>query len=199
MPTAARSRVGTSEIAAAGKPASHETLDHRGVDRAEPSGDFGTAAQDRGIAGLEAQRAGIRRHIGAALIDHADDAERHAHALDAHAIGPPPRRQDGADRIFELADDIEAVRHGLDPRRIEGQTVEEGCRRAGGFGLGQVLPIGRKDCGLRAADRLGHGGERPVLLGGRRQRERTRGLARLAADVAHRGFELGPCLGRRSP
>ena len=51
--------------------------------------------------------------------------------------------------------------------------------------------IGRKDRRRGAADRLGHGGERPVLLGGRRQRERTRGLARLAADVAHRGFELG--------
>ena len=54
--------------------------------------------------------------------------------------------------------------------------------------------IGREDCRLRAADGLGHGGERPVLLGGRRQRQRARGRARVAADVAHRGFELGPCL-----
>ena len=39
------------------------------------------AAQDRGVAGLEAQRAGVGRHVGAAFVDDADDAERHAHAL----------------------------------------------------------------------------------------------------------------------
>ena len=67
-----------------------------GADRAEA---VGAAAQDRGIAGLQAQRAGIGGDIGPALIDDADDAERHPDALDAHAVGAPPRRQHGADRI----------------------------------------------------------------------------------------------------
>ena len=39
------------------------------------------AAQDRRVAGLEAERAGVRRHVGAAFVDDADDADRHAHAL----------------------------------------------------------------------------------------------------------------------
>ena len=48
------------------------------------------AAQDRGVAGLEAQRAGVGRHVRPALVDDADDAERHAHALDVEAVGPRP-------------------------------------------------------------------------------------------------------------
>ena len=52
------------------------------MDRAAGAGASRAAAQDHGIAGLQAQRAGIGGHIGAAFEDHADDAERHAHALD---------------------------------------------------------------------------------------------------------------------
>ena len=36
------------------------------------------AAQDHRVARLQAQRAGVRGHVGAALVDDADDAERHA-------------------------------------------------------------------------------------------------------------------------
>src|SRR4029077_2963401 len=93
--------------------------------------------------------------------------------------------------VLELADDVEAFGHGLDPRRIEGQAVEEGGGRAGSLGFRQILPIGRQDRRFGTADRLGHRGERPALLGGRRQRQRAGSLAGVAADVAHRGFELG--------
>ncbi len=55
----------------------------------------GAAAQDRRVAGLEAQRAGVGRHVRPALVDDADDAERHAHALDLEAVGPRPVRQHG--------------------------------------------------------------------------------------------------------
>jgi hypothetical protein len=48
------------------------------------------AAQDRGVTGLQTQRAGIGGHIRPAFIDDADDAKRHAHAFDAHSVGPPP-------------------------------------------------------------------------------------------------------------
>ena len=73
---------------------------------------------------------------------------------------------------------------------IERQPVEKGRRGAGGLRLGHVLGVGGQDSRARTADGLGHGGERAVLLRRRRKRERTGGLARLAADVAHRGFEL---------
>ena len=188
MPTAARSRVGTSEIAAAGRPASRRPCDQRGVDGAGGAEAVRAAAQDHGIAGLEAQRAGIGGDVRPALVDHADDAERHAHALDAHAVRPRPGRHDGADRIGELAHHVEAVRHGLDPRRVERQPVEEGRGRAGALASARSSAIGGEDCRLRAADGLGHGGERAVLLGGRRQRQHARGrrasrpMSRIAAS-----------------
>ena len=48
------------------------------------------AAQDHGIAGLQAQRARVGGHIGSALVDDADHAERHAYALRCagHWAGP---------------------------------------------------------------------------------------------------------------
>ncbi len=49
-----------------------------GEDRARGMEAFGAAAQDRRVAGLEAQPAGVGGHVGAALVDDADDAERHA-------------------------------------------------------------------------------------------------------------------------
>ena len=60
------------------------------MDRAAGAEAVGATAQDHGVAGLQAQHAGIRGDIGTALEDHADHAERHAHALDGHAVRPLP-------------------------------------------------------------------------------------------------------------
>ena len=81
---------------------------------------LGAAAQDRGVAGLEAQRAGVGGHVRAALVDDADDAERHAHALDGHAVRPRPAFGDLADRIGQRR----APRRGRPPWR------RCACRRA---------------------------------------------------------------------
>ena len=55
-----------------------QALLERGMDGAARAQAVGAAAQDRGIAGFQAQRAGIGGHVRPALIDDADDAERHA-------------------------------------------------------------------------------------------------------------------------
>ena len=82
-PTASRSVVGTSWMAVSGRPAAAQAaatrqtwIARRGMMALR------AAAQDRGVAGLEAQRAGVGGHVGAALVDDADHAERHAHALE---------------------------------------------------------------------------------------------------------------------
>ena len=89
-PTAARSVVGTSWMAAAGRPASRSPLDQAGVDGGAGEAALRAAAQDHRIGRLQAQRARIGRHVGTALVDDADDAQRHAHALDPQAVGPRP-------------------------------------------------------------------------------------------------------------
>ena len=104
---------------------------------------LGAAAQDGGVAGLEAQTTRIAGHVGPALVDDADHAERHAHARDVEAIGTRPLRHDGADGIGQRGDILDAARHGLDARVVEREAIEHG----GGQPLGtrrlQVLRIGR--------------------------------------------------------
>ena len=122
-----------------------EPVDDRVVDGAVGALALGAAAQDRGIAGLEAERGGVGRHVRAALIDDADDAERHAHALDRHAVRPRPALGDLADRIGEIADHLDAGGHGGDALVVEREPVEEGRVGAAALGLGHVLGIGGED------------------------------------------------------
>ena len=71
-PTAARSRVGTSWIASSGKSGFAQARSQCGMDRARGAEGFRAAAQDRGVAGLEAKRAGIGGHVRPAFVDDAD-------------------------------------------------------------------------------------------------------------------------------
>ena len=100
-----------------------QPFDQAGMDGGGRIERIRAAAQDHRIAGLEAERAGIRRHVRPALIDDADDAERRAHALDMQAVRPVPCGDDLADRIA-------AVRR------------SRGCRRPWrGCAPGQLQPV----------------------------------------------------------
>ena len=127
-----------------------QALLHGEVDGAAGAQAVGAAAQDGGIARFQAERAGVGGHVGPAFVDDADDAERHPHPLDGHAVGPRPGRHDVADRVLQAADDLHAGRHGLDPGLVEGQPVEEGVGRAAGARLGDILGIGGQDARLSA-------------------------------------------------
>ncbi len=168
-----------------------QAFDQRRMDRARGAEAFRAAAQDHGIAGLEAEHGGIRRHVRAALVDDTDDAERHAHALDRHAVRPGPAFHHGADRIGELAHHLDAVGHRGDALRVERQPVDEGRGRAGGLRLGDIFGVGGKDAGFAGADRFRHRVERGVAMVGRAQRQRPRGATRAAADIGHRGGDAG--------
>ena len=89
---------------------------HGGVNGARRAMRIRSAAQDRGIAGLQAKRAGIGGDIGTALIDHANDADRRAHALDRHAVRPLPFLEHFADRIVQPCNHPETLGHRLDAR-----------------------------------------------------------------------------------
>ncbi len=89
---------------------------------------LGAAAQDRRIAGLEADAAGIRGHVRPRLVDDADDAERHAHALDGEAVRPRPFGQHGADGIGKGRDLLQPLGHRLDALVVELQPVEQRAR-----------------------------------------------------------------------
>ena len=44
------------------------------------------AAQHHGVAALQREHGDVDRHVRAGLVDGADDAERHAHLVDAHSV-----------------------------------------------------------------------------------------------------------------
>lgn len=162
------------------------------MDRAAGAETVRAAAQDHGIARFQAQHAGVRRNVRPALEDHADDAERHAHALDGHAVRPLPALGDGADGIGNAAHDLDALGHALDPRRRQRQAVDEGGGGiAGGAGFGDVLGIGGKDGSRIGADRPLHRFERPVLLLRRRQRQHARGGAGTGSEIGHQRLKIG--------
>ena len=168
-----------------------QALHQAGMDRAAGAETVGAAAQDHRVAGFQAQRAGIGGDVGPAFEDHADHAERHPHALDGHAVRALPALGDGAYRIGDVVDHLDAVGHRRDPRRRQRQPVDEGGGGAGGADLGDVLGIGGEDRRRIGPDRLFHRGQRAVLLLGRGNRQHPRSGAGLASQLQHQRRQVG--------
>ena len=125
-PTAARSCVGTHciQVGRQRRRRSNPSL-KTGVDCGAGSRTLRTAPQDHRVAGLQAQRTGVGGHIRPAFINDADDAERHANALNEHSIGPGPLRQASADGIARRGDLLQPPRHALDSRGVKTQSIEQ--------------------------------------------------------------------------
>src|SRR5207248_7844182 len=85
---------------------------------------LGAAAQDRRVARLQAQGARVRGDVGTALVDDADDAEWHDHALDPEPVRPLPLRARRSDRIAQLDYRVDALGDRLDAPLIEAQPLE---------------------------------------------------------------------------
>ena len=115
MPTAARSRVGTSWTASSGKPAAAMPRRRHAAMTRRRSEALGTAAQDHGVAGAQAQAAGIGGDVRPRFVDDADDADRNAHARDVEPVGARPAREFGADRIGQRRHRFEPGGHLFDP------------------------------------------------------------------------------------
>jgi hypothetical protein len=145
---------------------------------------LGAAAQDAGVARFHAQRRGVGGHVGAGLVDDADDADRHAHPrhFDAgRALDAPGDLPDGVGELRHLLD---ALGHLLDELRRQRQPVDE-------CGVGAVFPclsdigaVGGKNCLRAGPDVLRHGGESAILLLGFGAGQRACGSARRAAQLA---------------
>ena len=103
--------------------------------------------------------------FGPALVDDADDAERHAHALDGHAVRPRPAFGHGADRVLE---------RGAPPRCRPPWPRPARHRAPAGRGrpplspaaarLGHILGIGGQNGGLLRPQGRRHGLRAPGLF-----------------------------------
>ena len=171
----------------------HQTF----VDRAAGPETVRAAAQDHGVAGFQAQHAGVGGDVGAAFENHGDDAERHAYPLDDHAVRPLPALGHDADGIGDLAHGRDAVGHRVDARLRQRQPIDEGAARAGAADFRDILGIGGEDRGRIGADGALHRLQRLVLLLGGGQRQHPRGGARAGSKLGHQGRQIGAC--RRWP
>ncbi len=166
-----------------------EPRDQAFVNRARRMKALRAAAQDRSVARLETQSPRVGRHIGPALIDDADDAERHAHTRDLETVRPRPGRDHLADGIGQARDVIETFGHGLDALVVEGETVQQRRRELLGARFVHVAGIGGKKLFLPRTHDPRHGAQGPVL--GRRvgMGHHPRGRARLVPEHVHGGVE----------
>ena len=146
---------------------------------------FAAAAQDGGVARLQAQPGGVGGDVGARLVNDADHAQRHAHAPDADAARALAQFGDGADRIVEARDLLQALGHFFDAGGAEFQPVEQRRRKAVRARLGHVLGVGFEQERRVAPYRRGRGGKGAVLGRAVGAREHARRRARLLAQLAH--------------
>ena len=148
-------------------------------------GDHGTrvigqraAAQNAGVAGTDADACGVGRHVGARLVDHSDQAQRHTHAGQVHAACKHAVVEHAAHGIGQLGELLQTGGHALDALGRQQQAIEQsgrGTRIARG---GHVELVGGDDGVDTVAQCCGHG---------------AHGL--LALLIARRGKRGRRCLG----
>ena len=151
------------------------------------------AAQDHGVARLEAERRRVDRHVRSRFVDHRDHAERDRHLSDAQTVGAHAVVRDPADRIGQRDHVVQALDH---VRPFSVRDPEPVSHRVGHAllgGLGDVLRVRLHDLWASGVEPLSHAGEPGVLaLGGQlaHQRARGRGARGEVADL------LGQCVVR---
>ena len=168
----------------------------RGMDGGVAAVGIGAAAQHGGVAGLQAQRARIRRHVGPALEDDADDAKRRAHPLDMKPVGAVPFRDDGTDRVRQIGDFLKRFRDRFEARFVQRAAVDHRPGRAGGLHAGDVSPVGGKDSRPAPPQFAGGCMERRILRLGRGIGEMRGGCLRRDPDALHQRLDVA-CLARR--
>ena len=160
------------------------------------------AAQDDGVAALEAEAGGVDGDVGAGLVDHADHAHRDAHLADLQAVGEGGAAHDLADRVGQGGDVAQGLGDGGEAGRVEAQAVLEAVGHAVLAAAGEVALVGRDDarrwrrrgrrrgCAARRPSRRGSAGRG----GGRRcgRPRRARGPARRRPGRCRRCGQ--PCL-----
>ena len=172
---------------------------HAGGDRLVAVQGFLAAAQDGGVAGLEAQRRRVGRDIGARLVNDADDAQRHAHLADLDAARAALDVGHLAHRVGQGGDLLEARGHRLDAGGAEGQTVDHRRLEAVRAGLREVARVGGEKALAARADLCGDGGECGVLGLGRGGGHGTGGFAGLPSDGLHVTSDIhGSTQGKRA-
>ena len=136
------------------------------------------AAQDDGVAGLEAERGRVDGHVGPRLVDDGDDAQRHADLAQLHAVVEAPAVDELADGVRQGRDVAHGALHVAQAVLVEQQAVDERVGEAVLARQTHVLVVLGQDLGgaARAAPRRRRTGPRPCAHG-RAPRARAKPVA----------------------
>ena len=105
------------------QPRRAQAIMHTGCNHAIGMNGFGTSAQNAGITRFQTQRCSINSHIGARLVNDADNAERHTHAPDLNATGAKAQIADDAYRVRQRIDLAHTFSHLRDRLGVHLQTI----------------------------------------------------------------------------
>src|SRR5690606_20308984 len=172
----------------------HDLHDHR-IGAARRPG----AAQQRGAAGLEADRGRVGRDVRSALVDHPDDTHRDTDLLQLQAVRQGRAAHHLADRVREGGHVAHALGERRDAGLVEREPVDDVLRGAVGARLRHVLGVGAHDALRARHQRIGHRRQRRVLVLACRHRQPTRGLARTDRGLTDLGSHAGECSARDYP
>ncbi|MNZ18866.1 hypothetical protein D3C78_358860 [compost metagenome] len=156
-----------------------------GSDGAVGVNGLGAAAQDGGVAGLQAQAGGIDGHVRARFVDDPDHPQRHAHLADLNTRRAIAHVADGADRVCQAGHLAQAGDHAVDTRWGQGQAVEQGRLQTVGTAGGQVLFVGCGKLGTRGVQCIGSSLQGAVLLRSAGAGDHPGGLASGATQTGH--------------
>ena len=161
-----------------------------------------SGAQDRRVAGLDAQGARVGGHVGAALENDPDHPERGRHALDDEAVRTLEGGEPAADRVGQIGDALDGGGDRLDPAAIQHEPVEERPRLASALRLGDVVGVGGENGRRRRADGSRHGAQGGVLLALGRKGETVGSGPGATAELGHYALDVAAgCggIGRSEP
>jgi hypothetical protein len=142
-----------------------------------------------------AARSVVGGNVRTALVDDADDAERHSHALDKQPIRPRPLRDHSANGIGQRDDILDALRHRLDTFVVEQEAIDHGAGQVALLSGPHVLGVRCENRRAIVAQRPGRGAQGGVFRGGRRLGERARRDDRGASQVVHEAGNIGNFIG----
>ena len=165
------------------------SLNHSVLKRLRQSGvgmqGFAAAAQDNGVASLDAQNGCVNGDIGAGFVNHGDNAKRNAHFAHQQAVGALPLAFGSAYRIGQVGDVGAGGAHFFHNGGSEREAVKAGGILPGSpCGL-NVAGVGRQNGSLAFAQKFGQSQKRPVFGFGRSPGHGTRRVFCLRAKARH--------------
>ena len=167
-----------------------QPLAHTGCDGLVGADGLGTAPQDGGIAGFQAQTGGIDGHVGTGFVDDADDPEGDSHLAHLNAAGAEAQVADLPHRIGQGRHLVEPLDHGVDPGRGDFKALEQGGIEPAGAAIGHVLAVGAEQGIAAPIEGVGGGQQGAVLGGGAGAGQETRSGPGVAANGDHVGGDI---------